>query len=257
MKILKIAFITVLIIVAIVAGLIGISIHNLDSIVESTIEEVGPQVTQTAVSVDKVHISLLDGLGEIKGLTLGNPQGFQSDYAFHLDHIALQIEPKSFLEDVYVVNQITIDGAKIIAEQVAGAINLQVLQKNIEKSSGSDTAAAKKQADKDTSANESQSEPHLMVEKINIVNNSLKLITEQFGSRELKIPDITLTNLGSKDKGLTPEELANVVISRITKEAEKRAVDELKEIIKEKAKEQAKEKFSEKLKDKLNSLFGK
>jgi len=260
MKTLKVAVVSLLVISAIVAALIGISIHNLDSIVKSGIEEVGPQVTQTPVSVDNVHISLLDGLGEIKGLTLGNPKGFHSDYAFHLDHVALQIEPESLLDEVYVVNQVTIDGAKIIAEQVAGTTNLQALQKNIEKASGSGAgtkpgagSGSANEEGKATGSEGNKSEPRLMVEEINIVNNSLTLISENFGQRELKIPDIKMSNLGSRDQGITPEQLADIVIGRITKEAENRAADELKAI----AKEKAKGKFTEKIKDKWNSLFGK
>lgn len=252
MKILKIALISVFVVAIAIAGIVGITLYNLDSLVETAIEEVGPQVTQTPVTVDKVNLSLLSGLGEINGLTLGNPEGFTSDYAFHMAHIALQIEPQSLLEPVYVVKQVTIDGAKIIAEQKAMTTNLQALLKNIEKSTSSGSAPTKQETDKSTDSNTETSEPHLMVEQISIINNSVTLITERWGKKELKIPDIQLSNIGSKDEGLTAEQLANVLLKKITREAEKTATKELEKM----AKEKAKKKLSEKLKDKLNSLFG-
>lgn len=252
MKILKITLIAIFAILIVIAGLIGITLSNLDSLVESAIEEVGPQVTQTVVTVDEVNLSLLSGLGEIKGLTLGNPEGFKSDYAFYMAHIALQIEPKSLLQPVYVIKQVTIDGAKIIAEQKAMTTNLQALLNNIEKSTGSGSTATQEKTQERSDTSTESSEPRLMVEKISITNNSVSLNTEHWGEKELKIPDIQLTNIGSKDQGLTAEELANVLLKHVTREAEKQATKELEKI----AKEKAKKKITEKLKDKLNSLFG-
>lgn len=238
-----------------VAAIVGFSLYHMDSIVKTAIEEVGPQVTQTSVTVDKVNLSLTDGLGEIKGLTIGNPEGFSSEYLFHIGDVALQIEPKSLLGDVYIVNQITVDGAKIIAEQKALTTNLQVLQKNIEKSSTSNSSPSKETTEENPSqdSKDIKNEPRFMVEKINITNNSLKLVTERWGERELTIPDIQMTDVGSKEQGVTAKELANLLIKRVTKEADKWAKKELEKI----ATEKAKKKLGDKIKDKLNSLFGK
>lgn len=255
MKIFKIILIAVFVVILAVAAILGISVYHMDSIVETAIEEIGPQVTHTEVTVDKVHLSVVDGLGEIKGLTIGNPEGYSSDYVFHLGHVALQIEPKSLLDEVYVIKQVTVDGAKIIAEQKALTTNLQTLLKNIEKSSASNSTSTEETTEENESvaSSEVKKEPQFMVEKIDITNNSVKLVTERWGERELTMPDIQMADIGTKEQGVTAKELANMLVKRVTREADKWVKKELETI----AKEKAKKKLGGKIKEKLNSLFGR
>ena len=74
--------VAVLIVIVLIA--LWYVLGNLDRLVEAAIERVGPQVTGTSVLVSGVSISLKEGRGEISGLTIGNPDGFESPHALRI-----------------------------------------------------------------------------------------------------------------------------------------------------------------------------
>ena len=63
-------------------------LSSLDGMVKTAIETYGSQATETTVLVDSVQIVLKDGSGAIRGLTVGNPQGFATPQAFSLGQVA-------------------------------------------------------------------------------------------------------------------------------------------------------------------------
>ena len=91
-------------------------LSGLDGMVKDAIETYGSQATGTAVRVESVQIVLKDGSGAIRGLTIGNPQGFAAPQAFSLGEIAIQIDLKSLSEEVTVIEQITVQAPEIFFE---------------------------------------------------------------------------------------------------------------------------------------------
>jgi hypothetical protein len=242
------------IIILALGGITYYGIANLDGIVKNVIEKVGSKVTGTTVTVAGVNITLKEGRGEISGLHLKNPKGFDSAHLFHLDNVALDIG--NLFGDVIVIDEVLIDGADIIAEQKGQTTNLQALLDNIEKNSSApaETKTETKVVEENTS-----SEPiRLMVKKFSFINNKASLETEQWDPQVLKVPNIVMTNLGDEKVGLTPEQLSAEVINRLTKSVEKAAKEALKEKAKEEAKkaltEQLDKNLSDKDKAKLDSL---
>ena len=47
---------------------------------------------------------------EIRGLVIGNPDGFESDHAFSLDRIGLVIDTGSITSDVIRIKQVLVEG---------------------------------------------------------------------------------------------------------------------------------------------------
>ncbi|HCM47292.1 MAG TPA: hypothetical protein DIS98_07230 [Colwellia sp.] len=231
------------IIILALGGITYYGIANLDAIVKNVIEKVGSKVTGTTVTVAGVNITLKEGRGEISGLHLKNPEGFDSAHLFHLDNVALDIG--NLFGDVIIIDEVLIDGADIIAEQKGQTTNLQALLENIEKSASVPAATETQTTETDTT-----SEPiRLMVKKFSFINNKASLETEQWDPQVLKVPNIVMNNLGDEEVGLTPEQLSAEVINRLTKSVEKAA----KEALKEKAKEEAKKALTEQLDKNLSN----
>jgi hypothetical protein len=225
------------IIILALGGITYYGIANLDAIVKNVIEKVGTKVTGTAVTVAGVNITLKEARGEISGLHLANPTGFDSTHLFHLDDVALDIG--NLFGDVIVIDEVLIDGADIIAEQKGQTTNLQALLENIEKNSSAPTETEAKAPDENTT-----SKPiRLMIKKFSFINNKASLETEQWDPQVLKVPNIVMNNLGDEKVGLTPEQLSAEVINRLIKSVETAA----KEALKEKAKEEAKKALTEQL----------
>ncbi len=60
----------------------------------------GPEMTGVSVEVDDVAIALADGRGEIEGLVVGNPRGYQGPHAFKLGSILLALDAAADTKDI-------------------------------------------------------------------------------------------------------------------------------------------------------------
>ena len=193
-------------------------LSNLDGIVKTAIERYGSQATQTTVRVKSVQIVLKDGSGAIRGVTVGNPQGFVTKQAFSLGEIATQIDLKSLSEDVIVIEHITVRAPEVFFELNAkGKNNLGELRQNL--SSGASGAPASA-----SSGKSSKSETKLIIRKLLFVDGDIHASVVPLNKDyELKLPKIELKNLGGKN-GATPAQIADQVLKILTD----RALDEVK-----------------------------
>ena len=91
----KIAAGVIAIIVIAIAFAVFYLLSNLNSLVAEAIEIHGGNVTDTSVGVSGVDISIREGRGSIKGLTVANPDGFKKGNAFSLGDITVDIDLES------------------------------------------------------------------------------------------------------------------------------------------------------------------
>ena len=253
MKLGKILIGLVLAIVAVVAVVIVIGLQNINQLVKLAVESAGTEVTRTGVGLQRVDIQLSEGRGELYDLVVANPEGYNSDYALKLGEVALQVEPQSLTGGVIVINEVRIAGAQLIAEQRdLTRSNLTDLLNNMKSpAGGSDQPApAAQQSD-------SAEEVRLAVEKISFADNSVRLISEQWGERTLQIPTVELSNIGDRETGLTPPQLAQAVLAPLLERARKAVSSELREQAKDAAEEKLKEKLGEQLDDKQKENLDK
>jgi len=257
MKTIKVVLGVLATIVAVAAIVVVVGLQNIDKIVKTAVEEIGPKVLGTEVRLAEVKIDIAAGRGELRGLTVANPKGFSAANVFSLGETALEIDTSSITGDVIVINEVLISNAYLLAEQKGlNDTNLQALLDNIE--SGSESSAAKPAAA--SSADSGAKEILLAVKKFTFTDSKMTLMSEQFGEQSLDLPPIRLSNLGSKEKGLTPEQLANAVIKPLIAQAKKAAKNRLEDLAKEKLSEKLTEKLGKDGAEKLNqlkSLFGK
>ncbi|MBR9911887.1 MAG: hypothetical protein GYB33_16200 [Gammaproteobacteria bacterium] len=259
MKAVKIIAGVLVAIVAIVAIVLVVGLQNLDKIVKSAVEELGPQVMGSSVTLDEVKITLTEGRGELRGLNVGNPKGFSSANALSMGEVALEIDPASVTGPVIVINEVLISNTQLLAElKGLKDSNLQALYNNVRaNTAGSGKAQAQPAAG-------DQAEVRLAVKKFTFADGSIQLVSDQLGEKTLKLPAIRLRDLGSVEQGLTPDELAAAVMQPILAAAKEAVQDYVEGMAKDKAKEALKDKLSEKLGedgaeklDQLKSLFNR
>ncbi|NQZ06227.1 MAG: AsmA family protein, partial [Algicola sp.] len=222
------ALVTVMLIA--IAAFAFYGLQNLDHIIKQTIEQNGSQTTQTAVTLDKVDLSLRSGEGQLHRLQINNPEGFSTPYAFLMEKIAIQIAPETVLENVVVIKHIKIDGARLVAEQKnLKDLNLYELAKNVKSAKSAESAPnATSPADKE--APKTALKVRLMIEKIILSNISLQLVTEHFGNKTLTLPTIELTNIGDKQNGLAPDELGKAIMKPLMAKVIKAAKGQIKRL---------------------------
>ena len=94
------------------------------------VEAIDQEVLGTSVEVDAVNLSIAEGSGEIRGLEIGNPVGFEGDYSMRFNRIKVVLEANDINEELVVIKQVIIDGADIAAEVQGQRSNLQALLDN-------------------------------------------------------------------------------------------------------------------------------
>jgi uncharacterized protein involved in outer membrane biogenesis len=180
----------------------------LGSIVTAGVNKFGPTLTKTKVVLAGARISPLTGDGTIHGLVIGNPPGWQSDRAIFLGEAHLSMAPFSLLGDHVVINDILIDQPEFIYETKIFSSNLQDLLKNIRAYAGPapETAAI--------ATAKSRQPRRFEVKRIRLQNGK---VTIGLGSTSFNVPlpPLTLTDLGTKEGGLTGGQLAEAIMQKI------------------------------------------
>jgi hypothetical protein len=221
---------------------------NLDGIVKRVIEDVGSDTLGTTVSLSSVEITLKDAKAALKGLKIANPKGFDEPNAFELGGIAVTIDPKTVTGDEIVMPSIIIDQAALTFVQAGDTNNLQTLLDNMD--SGSDANAGDdSQAD--------ATDVLIVIEELQLNGASMTLISDKLSKPlSLTLADITVRNIGKRGAGVTPDEAAEQIIKPIIKQAEKAAVERVKDELKSLAKEKAEKEKGNFLDSAKKKLFG-
>ena len=262
----------IVLVIVIAIGIAGYYLFtNLDSLVEAAIEEYGSRATQTAVRVDKVRIKLSDGAGTISGLSVANPKGFVMPLAFSLGEIRARIDLKSLKHEPYIIDEITVRAPQVFMEiNQHKKTNLNEIKNNV-------TASVLGTKTKHVAADKSKpKEPLLIIRRIVFADGNIQAKVVPLNNKEyqLKLPSLTMTNLGGKH-GATPTQITKEILTRLTdqvrEEIRKKGIaqelDKLKDQARakvevEKAKLKGKvdskmEAEKQKAMDKLKGMFGK
>ena len=246
MKAIKYISIIVALIIALAVGALVYLLSNLNYIIKDTVETVGPQVTETSVLLDAVDVKPTKGRGELNDFVIENPAGFSRKNIFELDKLVLQFKPESVLDDVIVIDEITVNGLLVTAEQKGATTNIQELLKTLEKLSGGEASSQSP-----GSSGSSEETVKLMIKKFNFSDNALDFVTEKFGSYKLDLPSFELTDIGKKENGLYPSELGPAILKPLLKQTQNAIKDKYSELTRAKIKEEFNKK-KEELKAKAN-----
>jgi uncharacterized protein involved in outer membrane biogenesis len=201
-----IALVVVVVIVVVAIGLF------LDGAIKKGVERIGPQVTKVDVKLDGVSLSLLSGSGKVKGLVLGNPQGYQTPHAMSVGSTSVSVSPGSLLSDKIVVRSIRVESPEITFEGSLTGNNLSKILDNVNgtaASGGTDKSAPKE--DKEKAAKKMQVDDFLMTgAKLNV-----SMVGMGGKSVPVVLPDIHFTDLGKGTDGITAAELTQRVLQEV------------------------------------------
>ena len=194
---------------------VGLSIYFLGSIVKKGVETVGPQITGTEIKLDSATLSLLSGSGKLKGLLVGNPQGFKSPSAIKVGSVSVGVAPGSLLSGKVHVKEVRVEAPEITFEGGLKGNNLGKLLDNVQAGTGGSEKTA-------TPENKAASRK-LQVDDFVItggrINLSLDLSVLGGKSATVPLPEIHLTNLGSGPDGITAGDLTAKVLKELLQAA--------------------------------------
>ncbi len=180
----------------------------LGSIVKAAVNRYGPGITKTKVELTGARISPLTGDGEITGLLIGNPSGWTSDRAVYLGKAQLSVAPTSLWGDHIVIKRIIIEQPEFVFETRLFSSNIRDLLKNIESSTGGSQPSA-------GPAKTKSGKPLKLEIRQFVLRNGKVTIGSGADAVTVPMPELTLTDLGTKEGGITANQMAAVVMGQV------------------------------------------
>ena len=180
---------------------------------KALVESLGPQMTQSKVTLSSADVSLLSGEGHFQGLFIGNPEGFETASAFSLREISFTLDKSSLATDTIVLISLHIIAPQVTLESGADGSYLDQLQKNITSYLGSTESKDREPAKK------------IIIQDLLITEGQLSygLIGEK--TLDLRLPEIHITQIGTQSDGVSVAEAAAKIIGVLSSEATKVALN--------------------------------
>jgi len=200
------------VLVAVLAIFIFLTLSNLGPLVKQTVNTIGPKITKTHVEVADVGVSVFSGEAKIKGFFLGNPKGFKSSQAMKVASIKVDIDEGSITKNPIIINKIEIIAPEITYEKISGSDNFQTLLKNIKKS-----ARTKDKAQTQASSDGSGNGKKLVINNLILKDGKVNLVMAALGGKQITapLPDIHLKDIGKQKGGVTPAQAFEQVFSSL------------------------------------------
>jgi uncharacterized protein involved in outer membrane biogenesis len=206
--------VVVALIVLVVIGIVVISVF-LGDIVKKGVETVGPKITKVSVKVAEVHLSLLSGSASVKGLVVGNPQGYQTPQAISAGMIAVGVNPLSVFSDKIVLRSLHIESPEITFEGGLSGNNLSQILDNV--NAAAQNAAQPSGTVSTNAAAQAKSSKKFELDDLLITGAKVHVSLTDLGGKEttVSLPPVHLTNLGVNKDGITAADLTRNILDAI------------------------------------------
>lgn len=231
------------IVLLVVVGLGVFLVMNSGNLIKRAVETLGPEYLGVDVSLDAAEISLTDGTGELRGLVIGNPPGFDGPYAFRLGSIRLGLDPMAQSESLIVLREISVEGADLAMVARGRQTNLQAIMANLESDSGA--------GESERGAESSAEGPKMIIDHFAFTNAHTSLDSDILGERAVDIPDVVLDGVGRKSGGVTIREAVTQLLRPIVRASTQALAAE--GLNADDIKANAKERLDTELKDRLGT----
>lgn len=203
--------IALLVVIAVAALVVG---THLGAIAKMAIETVGPKVTQTTVTVNRVKVGLVSGSAGVEGLLVGNPQGYQAAQAISVSSADISLKPGSVLSDKIVIRSIEVKSPEITFEgNPFGENNLTKILANTKSASPSTGTNAAASSPAGQKTGKKLEVDHFLISGAKVHAHLGGMINKDI---TVPLPTIELNDLGTGANGITPAELTQEVLSQIT-----------------------------------------
>jgi len=205
-----------LIVVVIAVGMYYLS-QNAGKIVETVIEKQGSRVTQVAVTLDGVDISLADLKAGLRGLAVANPAGFKTERAVSLGEVSVKLG-KDWSPNLIVIDEVMVRAPEVTYEIGAGGSNIAAIQKNVEDFMSVVSGGASSASSSGAPAGDDAG-PKLVINDFYIKGGKVNVSASLMQGKTITtpLPEIHLKDIGKKSGGASPAEVIDQVIAAITK----------------------------------------
>ncbi len=211
------------IVILVVIGGAGVYVFlNAGGIIKQIVEEVGSQATKTKVSLSKVDLSIQSGEAALAGFQMGSPSGFKSPKAMSFGIVSFKIAPALVTRDVILVKEIVIAKPEITYESASGGgSNFDAIQKNVDSYAKEMGVSGGGGAKKDSA--EARGGKKIIIEHLYVRDGKIGVGADFLQGKAISadLPTIHLKDIGKESNGATAAEVADQLMSEISKSATK------------------------------------
>ncbi len=215
------------VVIGVLAGVVVLgvvlAVVFVNSLVKKGVETVGPQITKVEMRLASANISVFSGKGTLKGMFIGNPEGYKTPSAMEFAESTLAVKPGSLMSDKIVVQEVKVIGPVITLEGNLQGNNLSKILDNVKAvAGGSGEKPEAKPAESKPSQGPSKK---LQVDDLLISGAKVNVTLTMMGGKTttVAIPDIHLTGLGSGPDGISAASLTEKLVQEILNGAIKAA----------------------------------
>jgi hypothetical protein len=190
--------------------LIAVGLSNLGPIVTKAINIYGPRLTKTEVTVGNVDISLLAGTAMLTDFILGSPKGYTSPETIKVRSIYVDVDERSLLGDIPVINRIEVVHPEIFYEKRDGTDNLRTILDGMKsRQKGSEPSTPGKTAGK-----------RLLIKDLILRDGTLNMVVSGTGGKNVRVnlSEVHLRNLSEETAGGVTAEVFAAVLDAIYKQ---------------------------------------
>ena len=216
-KIIKIAALAlVILIVALVAafGLFG------GPIIKNAVNTAGPKLMGVDVKLQDVSFSPLSGRIALKGLHVGNPEGFKTPGMIDIGLLDVDLDASSLFKKVIVISEIRIEAPEITFEKSLKTSNFGQLMEQLD--AGAEKAEEKEEAADTAKPAGDGKGKKVVIRKLTISGAMVNMSISLMGGKAvpLPLPTITMSDIGgdgSEAGGVTFAEAIRNIFTAIFK----------------------------------------
>lgn len=192
-------------------------------VIQQAVNVAGPAALGVPVSLEDADFRLLRGNIMLKGLKVGNPEGYKTDGIFELGLLKVDLDTRSLLSGLVHIREIRIEEPKITYERGLTSSNLGDLLAGLEKKPEDGTSAEKKSAEEkpaeapaETLAG-SEGGAKVVIDALDIEGAQLNvsLTVAQGLSAPIPLPAIRLRDIGKDTGGASLMDVITKVVKAI------------------------------------------
>ncbi len=196
----------ILVILVVVAGVAFFM--NFSRAAKSAVEMAGTQALGVPVHVSGISLSLKSQSASMNGLTVENPSGFNEANILKTNNISVTLGEVT--QKVVTIKNITIDGMVVAYELGSKGTNFDAIKSNI-RSGGS---ASSNSSPSNGAGSKGGQGPDVIIQELKIINAQL---LPAIGGEQapIKLPEIVINNIGSKQNPASTVQVATQVMNKI------------------------------------------
>ena len=201
----------VLLVLAVV-GLVVIGLRMIDSIAAEVIERGGTYALGVETDVEGADVGLLGGTFSMDRLTVGNPDGYPSDWFMEVPSLDVALDTGTVTSDVIVLPTLSLGTVGVTLDGTGGTPNYRVILDNLGRFEGGPS-------DGDGGDDPSSDGPKFVINSLMIEGAAVKVtnfrgVQQIAGDVDVAVERIELKDVGSAEP-LSASELVSLIVKTV------------------------------------------